>query len=87
MSYARWSDSCWYAFYNVSGKLSLWYDLDHTIDWDYDKLVDIMEYEDEAMITEVVIAYGCTREEGKEAVEYIKRFVDDYKKPLTLRTN
>ena len=43
MSYSRWSTSCWYAFYNVNGKLSLWYDMDHTFDWDYDDLIDCME--------------------------------------------
>jgi hypothetical protein len=36
MSYARWSNSCWYAFYNVNGKLSLWYDMQHTFDIDFD---------------------------------------------------
>ena len=87
MSYARWSNSCWYAFYNVSGKLSLWYDLDSTFDWEYGRLVELIEYDDEAAITELVITYNCTREQGKEAVEYIKRFIDDYKKPLTLCTN
>lgn len=78
MSYARWSNSAWYAFYNVNGKLSLWYDLDHTFDWEYEPLVDLMQYEDEFAITELVITYNCTREEASEAILYIKRFIEEY---------
>lgn len=78
MSYARWSNSHWYAFYNVNGKLSLWYDIEHTFDWEYEVLSDLLQYEDEAMITELVLVYDCTRDEAKEAVEYVKRFVEDY---------
>lgn len=71
MSYARWSNSCWYAFYNVNGKLSLWYDMEHTID---------LEYEDCLTITaeEIVAVYKCTPKEAEEAMEYIKYFIEDY---------
>ncbi len=78
MSYARWSNSAWYAFYNVNGKLSLWYDMDHTFDWEYDDLVEWKQYEDEALITELVLAYGCTRTEAIEAIQYINYFIEDY---------
>jgi len=47
MSYARWSNSCWYAFYNVNGCLSLWYDIDTTIDWEYKELTEIMKQDPE----------------------------------------
>ena len=40
MSYSRWSNSSWYSFYNVNGRLSLWLDMEHTIDWEYDDLID-----------------------------------------------
>jgi hypothetical protein len=71
MSYARWSNSSWYAFYNVNGKLSLWYDMDHIIDIDHDDCADI----DADSLMEV---YGCTREEAEEAMTYIGYFMKDY---------
>lgn len=71
MSYARWSNSSWYAFYNVNGKLSLWYDMDHTIDIDYEDCKDITAEEIQAV-------YGCTEEEAAEAMRYIGYFMEDY---------
>jgi len=79
MSYARWSNSAWYAFANCNGKLSLWYDLDHTIDWDNDHLEELLQYEDEAAITELVITYDCTRDEAKEALEYVHLYISEGK--------
>lgn len=39
MSYARWSNSNWYAFDNCNGLFSLWYvGEDDYRDWDYDTL-------------------------------------------------
>lgn len=39
MSYARWSNSNWYAFDNCNGLFSLWYvGEDEYRDWDYDTL-------------------------------------------------
>jgi len=78
MSYARWSNSSWYAFYNVNGKLSLWYDMDHTIDLDYDDLMEFKQYEDEALITQLILMYECTREEAIEAIQYINMYLEDY---------
>ena len=71
MSYARWSNSSWYAFYNVNGKLSLWYDMDHTIDIDYEDCKTITAEEIQAV-------YGCTEEEAAEAMQYIGYFMEDY---------
>jgi hypothetical protein len=71
MSYARWSNSCWYAFYNVNGCLSLWYDMEHTID---------IPYEDALTITkeDVIVMYECTEEEAEEAMKYVGYFLKDY---------
>ena len=71
MSYARWSNSSWYAFYNVNGKLSLWYDMDHTIDIDYEDCKEITAEQ----IQEV---YACTAEEAAEAMRYVEYFMEDY---------
>ena len=76
MSYSRWSTSCWYAFYNVNSKLSLWYDMDHTFDWDYDDLVDCMENAE--MKTVLIDRYECTEFEAEEALKYINYFIEDY---------
>ena len=76
MSYARWSNSCWYAFHNVNGKLSLWYDMDHTFDWDYDDLVDCMENAE--MKTVLIERYKCTESEAEVALKYINYFIEDY---------
>jgi hypothetical protein len=78
MSYARWSNSAWYAFYNVNGKLSLWYDMEHTIDIEYEDLIEFKQYEDEALITQLILVYECTREEAIEAIQYINQYLEDY---------
>ena len=41
MSYARWSNSNWYAFDNVSGLFSLWHIKEPHSDYDYDLLRDV----------------------------------------------
>jgi hypothetical protein len=71
MSYARWSNSSWYAFYNVNGCLSLWYDMEHTID---------IPYEDALTITkeDVMMVYECSEEEAEEAMKYVGYFLEDY---------
>ena len=71
MSYARWSNSSWYAFYNVNGCLSLWYDMKHTID---------IPYKDALTITkeDVMIVYECSEEEAEEAMKYVGLFLEDY---------
>lgn len=76
MSYSRWSNSCWYAFHNVNGKLSLWYDMEHTFDWDYDDLIECMEYAE--MKTVLIERYKCTESEAEEALKYINYFIEDY---------
>lgn len=77
MSYARWSNSSWYAFYNVNGKLSLWYDMDHTIDLEYDEVTHMLKQEEK--IPEFLMSvYKCTEEEAMEAIQYMKYFEEDY---------
>ena len=78
MSYSRWSNSPWYSFYNVNGKLSLWYDMEHTIDWEHDELVEIMAQDPEKIPLFFKEVYTCSLEEAKEAIEYIKLFIEDY---------
>ena len=71
MSYARWSDSAWYAFYNVNGCLSLWYSIDKTIDIPYEDALDIT-------MEELIAVYECTDAEAVEAMTYIKSYIEDY---------
>jgi hypothetical protein len=71
MAYSRWSNSSWYAFYNVNGCLSLWYDMDHTIDIPYEDALEITK-------EEIVMVYGCTEEQADEAMTYIQYFIEDY---------
>lgn len=78
MSYARWSNSAWYAFYNVNGKLSLWYDMDHLIDWEYEDLVELMEQDPQKISIFIMEMYKCTAEEATEAMTYIESFIEDY---------
>ena len=78
MSYARWSNSSWYAFYNVNGKLSLWYSMDKTIDWEYEELIYIMQQDPEKIPLFFMAVYECTVEEAEEAMTYIKNYIEDY---------
>jgi hypothetical protein len=78
MSYSRWGASQWYSFYNVNGKLSLWYDMEHTIDWEYDELVEIMQQDPEKIPLFFKEIYTCSIDEAKEAITYIKMFMEDY---------
>ena len=78
MSYARWSNSSWYAFYNVNGKLSLWYDMDHIIDWEYEDLIELMEQDPTKISIFIMELYKCTEAEAVEAITYIKSFIEDY---------
>ena len=78
MSYSRWSDSHWYAFYNENGKLSLWYNMDHIIDWEYDELIEIMDQNPKLIPSYFMELYSCTLEEAEEAMVYIEQFIKDY---------
>lgn len=78
MSYSRWGGSSWYSFYNVNGKLSLWYDMEHTIDWEYDELVEIMKQDPEKIPLFFKEIYTCSLDEAKEVIGYIKMFMEDY---------
>ena len=71
MSYARWSNSSWYAFYNVNGCLSLWYSMDKTIDIHYDDALTITK-------EDILQVYECTDEEADEAMTYIGYYLEDY---------
>ena len=76
MSYARWSSSCWYAFYNVNGCLSLWYDMEHTIDWPYEELVELKQQPN--IVQKLIEIYECKQADAEEAIEYIDMFIEDY---------
>jgi hypothetical protein len=70
MSYSRWGGSAWYAFYNVSECLSLWYDMAHTIDHTYDECLDLT-------VSKIMEIYGCTEAEALEAMNYVRNFIED----------
>lgn len=78
MSYSRWSNSSWYAFYNVNGALSLWYSMDKTIDWEYDSVVDCLALDAPERNLCIIEIYACSEAEAIEAAEYMERFVEDY---------
>lgn len=78
MSYSRWGSSSWYSFYNVNGKLSLWYDMDHTIDWEHGELVEILKQDPEKIPLFFKEIYTCSIDEASEAITYIQRFMEDY---------
>ena len=71
MSYARWSNSSWYAFYNINGCLSLWYDMEKTIDIPYEEALEITK-------EDVMMVYECSEEEAEEAMKYVGYFLEDY---------
>jgi hypothetical protein len=71
MSYSRWSNSTWYTFYNINGCLSLWYDMEHTIDIPYEEALHVTK-------EDIIIMYGCTEEQAAEAMEYVGYFIEDY---------
>lgn len=83
MSYSRWSNSNWYAFYNCIGDtldkddqvLSLWYAGDETLpNFTYDYLVDIADDE-----TTLASHYNCeiSATDLVEAMVYINEFISD----------
>jgi hypothetical protein len=78
MSYSRWSNSSWYSFYNVNGRLSLWYDMEHTTDWDHAALIDIMSQDPEKTAEFFKEFYTCSLSEAKEAMTYINMYLEDY---------
>jgi hypothetical protein len=51
--------------------------MDHIIDWECDDLLEFKEYEDEALITHLILVYGCTRDEAIEAIQYINEYLED----------
>jgi hypothetical protein len=78
MSYSRWSNSSWYAFYNVNGALSLWYSMDKTIDWEYDSVVDCLALDAPERNLCIIEIYACSEAEAIEAAGYMERYVEDY---------
>ena len=78
MSYSRWSNSAWYSFYNVNGKLSLWYDMDHTIDWTEGELLELMSLEQEEIVSILMETYNCLGSDAIKAIEYIEQFLEEY---------
>ena len=84
MSYSRWGGSVWYSFYNSSSGdtkdtqvLSLWYDMEHTIDWTYADLQDIMEQPVHKIADYIVEMYKCNYADATEAIEIIGWFMAD----------
>ncbi len=77
MSYARWSNSCWYAFYNVNGCLSLWYSMDSTYDLTEEEVRDIVSRDAPKRITAIMEMYACDATEAEEAIQYMEQYLED----------
>ena len=84
MSYSRWSDSAWHSFYNVNGRLSLWYDMDRIIDWTEGELLELMSLEQGKIVETLMETYGCLESEAIEAIEYIELFLEEYDPELDI---
>jgi hypothetical protein len=52
--------------------------MEHTIDWDHDALVDIMQQDPEKIPLFFKEIYTCSLDEANEAITYIKMFLEDY---------
>ena len=77
MSYARWSNSNWYAFDNCNGLFSLWYvGEDDYRDWDYDTL---REQRDAGTLGEWLQDkyLDASADDRAEAVQIIGRALED----------
>ncbi len=77
MSYARWSNSCWYAFYNVNGCLSLWYSMDSTIDLTEEEVRDIVSRDAPERNATLMEMYACDATEAEEAIRYMEQYLED----------
>jgi hypothetical protein len=78
MSYARWSNSCWYAFYNVNGCLSLWYSMDKTFDIPVEDVQEILDRDAPERVAVIMEIYACAESEAEEAIKYMEMFLEDY---------
>ena len=78
MSYSRWSNGTWYAFWSTSSGetkaeqvLCLWADMSQTKDWTYEQLEGFT-------VEDVGREYvGITLAEAKEGWGYIQEFLQD----------
>lgn len=77
MSYSRWSNSCWYTFANVNGCLSVWYDMDKTIDWSRESLEELMTSMPRERILSLMNLYGCAEAEAEEAIGYMEQYLNE----------
>lgn len=78
MSYSRWGESSWYAFWNANSGdtrdeqvLCLWYSLDETYDWTYADLVNIT-------VADILDAYKhVSEDDAVYAYKIVQRFLKD----------
>lgn len=88
MSYSRWSNSSWYTFWAVRGEellqgdineevFAAWYDMDHTIDWTFEDVNDLLSKGHEHIIKLLQIKYGCSADEANELQEYMQMWRSD----------
>lgn len=75
MSFSRWGNSCWYSFPCGDDALALWYSVDKCFDWEYQEVVDLMAHPPSEVVAILVEKYGCTDQEGVEALDYIRQFL------------
>ena len=72
MSYSRWSNSDWYSFANINGRLSLWLaGGGKTLDWTYEEC-QLLEV---AVIMDI---YGCSRDNAEEAMKYVGYYLSEF---------
>ena len=91
MSYSRWSNSSWYTFWAVRGEESLqgdineevfagWYDMDHTIDWTYKEVDNLLNKHYDYITKHLEMVYGCSPDEANELQEYMQVWRSDVKR-------
>jgi len=90
MSYSRWSNSSWYTFWAVRGEellqnnineeiFAAWYDMDHTIDWTFEEVDNLLQKDHEQIISLLQLKYGCSPDEANELQEYMQVWRADVK--------
>jgi hypothetical protein len=52
--------------------------MDHTIDWEYSELKDIMSKDSEKIPLFFMAVYKCSEEDAREAMTYIGYYLEEY---------
>ena len=86
MSYARWSNSSWYVFWNASSGttresqvLSAWYSMDKCIDWTFNEVDSLLKCSFQEIVPRLEMKYGCSGDEANELQELMQVWRTDVK--------